>query len=169
MAESLQRPFDNLSLRPPPQQSSHRRPSNDPARLIELTIPQINTYGRRMYYGFEINKEWVASYSQRECRKRGYSPGSPPAILFDLTVSLRILLEDTGIRKILIKTVYGQGELILPPDAPISWPLPPSGPQIFAICSSRSAWFEKRPTQAQVDKMKQIIGKEPKWWVYQGF
>jgi hypothetical protein len=64
MAESLRKHFDNFSLRPPPQR---RELNDDPVCLIELTVPQINTYGHCMYYGFEINKEWVASYGQGEC------------------------------------------------------------------------------------------------------
>ena len=164
MAYSLHQTFNNLSLRPEPQHLSQEL-NRDPALPMELTIPKINTYGRRLYYGFHITEEWAMNYGRRESRKRGLDPGPAPTIVFDVTISLKMLKENSGIRKLTYREVFDQGEPITPPVTQPIFPTPESRTQILVICSSRRRWFEGRPTQAQVDKLRHIMGREPMWWV----
>jgi hypothetical protein len=135
---------------------------------MQLTIPQWITHGRRMYFGFETTEEWLMEYAQMHFRNRGGVQNPPPSDLLLMTGSLQLLEEHSGIHPIRVKSVYPQGAHIPPPpkDNLQTLPLRESGGTIVAICSSSPKWFPKRPSQTQVDALKQIMGgTEPKWWV----
>jgi hypothetical protein len=161
MAKLLHKSLDHLNLRPVPH-------DKHPDLPIDLTVPQTNTYGRPMYYGFETTEEWLVEYTKVEYRRRRYVPDPPRSDFLLLCDSLRKLQEKSGVRRVKIKSVFPQGASIRPPpkDNRQIFPLPESGGTIIAICSSRPNWFAKRPTLAQMDVLKQIFGgQEPKWWV----
>jgi hypothetical protein len=155
MAHSLHQTFNNLSLRPEPQRPSHqelnRELNRDPTLPVQLTIPQINAYGRRLYYGFLITEDWTKNYGQRESRKRGYypDPDPGPTDFFDVSMCLKILSETSGIRTLTFKEVFDQGEPITPLITQPIFPTPESRTQILVLCSSRRRWFEGRPSQAE--------------------
>jgi len=165
---SLTKYFDNLNIEPLPKHSSHNESNKDPEPPMQLAIPQINTHGRSMYYGFETTGEWLIEYTKSEFKKRGYAP-NPPRTDFQHLVDSRLLLQaHSGVRSIRVKSVFPQGATILPrpKDNRQIFPLQESGGTIVAICSSSPNWFAKRPSQAQVDMLKSIMGgQEPKWWV----
>jgi hypothetical protein len=168
MSNSLTKSFEHINLRPSLQLSLHNEPNKGPAPPIQLTIPQLITHGRRMYFGFETTEKWLIEYAKTEFRKRGYTPNPPPSDLLYMSESLQLLQDHSGIHHVRVKSVFPQGTRIppRPKDNRQTFPLRKSGGTIVAICSSSSSWFPKRPSQAQVDVLKQIMGgKEPKWWV----
>jgi hypothetical protein len=165
MAASLHKPFINLSLST--RQSLDNKPKI-PSRM-RLSIPQIDTQGRCMYYGFDVTEEWMIEYAKAEYGRVEYNPDPPPSDFDLLTVCFPMLSNSSGIRTLKYKSVYDQGAHIPPRTNQQTLPLPKPGVHIIAICSSLPGWFERRPHQAQVDKLKEIMGgKEPKWWVAKG-
>lgn len=133
---------------------------------MQLTIPQIETNGRRMFYGIETTEEWLIEYTKTYRRDQGL-PISMSGLL-NLSDALLLLQRHSGVNTLRIKSV-------LPENAPIpparkgtqqTLPLPQCGKPIISICSSGHRSFQKRPTHAQVDTLKQIMGgNDPKWWV----
>ena len=121
-----------------------------------------------MYFGFETTEEWLIEYAKADFRQRGYNPTPPPSVLFLIAQSLQLLQDHSGIRRMRAKSVFPQSAIIPPPpkDNRQTHPLRESGGTVIAICSSSPQWFSNRPSQAQVDVLRRIMGgKEPKWWV----
>lgn len=121
-----------------------------------------------MYYGFETTGAWLIEYAKTEFKNRGYIPDPPHSNLQHTLDSLLLLQEHSGVCSIKIQSVFAQGAPIppRPKDNRQTFPLQESGGTIVAICSSSPKWFAKRPSQAQVDTLKSIMGgQEPKWWV----
>ncbi|KAF8800411.1 hypothetical protein BYT27DRAFT_7245710 [Phlegmacium glaucopus] len=163
MADSLHKPFDNLNLSPQSQQPSQKEANMDLDSPMQLALPQTNTHGRSMYYGFEVTDEWLIAYAKAESERRGYYPDPPHNDYDQIYMCLPLLSSSTRIRKLTYKAVFEQGAPILPKRRQ-TFPLP-KVTQIVAICSPRPNWFQKRPSQRQFDELKQIMGNEPQWWV----
>lgn len=154
MSSSLTKSFSDLNLR---SQEHNRGP-------IQLPIPQMDSGGRRLYYGIETTKEWLIEYTKADFRNRGHVPDSPYSDFMYLCQSLQLLQWYSGMRTVSGKTVFRHGVPIPPLHA--TGLLPENRVYIVAICSSGSKWFANQPTPAQVDKLQQIMGgQEPKWWV----
>jgi hypothetical protein len=119
-----------------------------------------------MFYGIETTEDWLVNYTKTH--RKDYDLPVCISTLLNLDHALWLLRIHSGIHKLRFKTV-------LPDDAPIPparkgtrqrLPLPKSGAPIISICSSKSRSFQKRPSQAKVDALKQIMGgKEPRWWM----
>ena len=156
MSNSLSKRIEDLSL------SKNLNPG--PAPPIPLTIPHLITHGRRMYFGIKITEEWLVEYA----KKCGYDPDPRPSKSLFMTRGLAGLRKNSGIRTILPKTVFAQGTRIPPQPTKVTYPLRECEAHIIAICSDGETWFANRPSQAQVDGLKQIMGAEPMWWVEDG-
>src|SRR5271155_2014939 len=125
-------------------------------------MPQIITYGRHMYFGIETTEDWLVEYS----KKCGYNPVPPPSDILFVSQSMALLRANSGIHHLRPISVFAQGTHILPRPIKITHPLRECDGVIVAICSDGPTSFAKRPSQAQVDGLKQIMGgKKPKWWV----
>ena len=132
---------------------------NKGAPPIPLTIPQRMTYGRRMYFGIETTEEWLVEYA----KKCGYKPPYP-SMYFFLRQALVLLEANSGIR-ITPETAFAQSTRIPPPIAKVTYPLLKVEAIIVAICSDSPKSSARRSSQEQVDMLKQIMGREPMWWV----
>jgi len=86
--------------------SPYHLPNTGPGLSMQLTIPQIEMHGRRMYYGFEVAEEWLIQYGITENRKRGYTAPLTSTNIFLLGAGLLLLMENTGIRPIRPKSVF---------------------------------------------------------------
>ena len=69
IAELLHKSLNHLNLRLNPH-------GEHPNLLINLTIPQMDTYGHSMYYGFETT-EGLVEYTKAEYRRHCYVPDLP--------------------------------------------------------------------------------------------
>lgn len=133
---------------------------------MELTIPHYETMGRIMFYGFKTTEDWLIDYAITH--RATYGIRVTEFGILNLQNALYILQRQTGINQLRLKSVLPENTPIPPPlegNRRIG-PLPEPGLPIVAVCSSRSTSFHKRPSQAQVDHLKQILGgEEPKWWI----
>ena len=155
MSNLLTKSFDDLNFRP----QEHNRGS------VQLTIPKIDSHGRRLYYGIETTEEWLMEYAKADFRKRGHAPDRVYSDFMFLCESLRLLQWHSGMHTVSGKTVFRHG-VPIPPLHVQTQLLPKSRVVIVAIYSSGSKWFANQPTRAQVDKLQRIMGgQEAKWWV----
>ena len=161
MSNLLSERFNNLNL-------GHNEPNTSPAPPIPLTIPQLITYGRRIYFGIETTEEWLVQYA-KDC---GFNPARPTSQIEFLGHGLAWLQAKSGIRSIQPKTVFAQSTRIPPHPTEVIRPIKIIQRsevtylrEIVAICSAGERSFANRPSQAQVDRLKQIMGGEPMWWV----
>jgi len=100
-----------------------------------------------MFFGFDTTRQW-----------RGWPVST--SVLLNLNEAQILLRQHSGAHMLRIKT-----ENALIPPSRKSTPLPEGGGPIITVCSSESRSFRKRPTEQQINALKQIMGKEPKWWV----
>jgi hypothetical protein len=151
MSNRLAQSFQSLSLNNDPRKG-------DPP--IPLTIPQINTYGRPMFFGIETTEEWLVEYA----KKGGFDPEDPPSTWVYLSAAWGMLCANSGLR-LIPQSAFAQNQPIPPRNTPVTYPLPKYGAHIVAICSNGPRAFPRRPSQAQVDRLRQIMGRDPMWWV----
>ncbi|KIJ93317.1 hypothetical protein K443DRAFT_402849 [Laccaria amethystina LaAM-08-1] len=116
---------------------------------MELALPNWPARGRIMFYGFRTTENWLIDYAITHRATHG-------------------IHRQTGIYQLRLKTVLPENTPV--PPAPQEnrriGPLPEAGPPIVAVCSTIGSSFHKRPSQAQVDHLKKILGGgEPKWWI----
>ena len=156
MSNSLTKSFDDLNLR---SREHNRGP-------VRLPIPQNNSHGRRMYYGFETTEAWVIEYAKADIRKREQPPDPLYSSMHLFSESIRLLRMHSGI-------LYLRGESVFPESTTIppystnyqKSDKAPEGRAIIVAIYSSSKW-SNLPSQAQVDKLQQIMGgREAKWWV----
>ena len=167
MSDPLTQSFDNPSVTSHPL-SPFDQPNTGSGPPMQLSIPQIQTNGRRLYYGIETTEKWLMEYTKADFRRRSYIPEHPPSALLLMSESLLLLQKHSGVRPLRVKSVLPQGAPIPPrrKGNRQTLPLPDPGEPIVAICSSHPKWFGKRPSQAQVEVLKRLMGgKEPRWWV----
>ena len=104
----------------------------------------------------------MAKHTVSEASSYGF-PASTAHDLFNFDYAVSILQRQTGISQL-------NAELILLEAEDTSIPPPkdyePEG-TIVAVCSNLRDSFRNRPSQAQMDNLKQILGtkEEPKWWM----
>ena len=113
-----------------------------------------------MFYGIETSKEWLADYANSTLQSYN-RPTIPKTSFFALYTAVKILRHRLRYKNLDVQTVFTI-------DTPVSRrvaPVPPRGRPIVAICSSEHRSFQRRPSQAQVDALQQIMGKEAKWWI----
>ena len=133
---------------------------------MQLSIPQRETNGRRLFYGIETSEAWLIEYTKTHRKSHGLSVSM--SVILNLSEALQLLQRHSGVHTLRIKTVLPENSPIPPArkDAQQSLPRLKCGKPIISLCSSDSRSFQKRPSQVQVDTLKQIMGgKEPKWWV----
>jgi hypothetical protein len=117
-----------------------------------------------MYFGIQVTEEWLVEYA----KKCGYVPVLPSSQSHTMSRALASLRTNSGIRSIMPKTVFAQATLIQPQSTEVTYPLRQCEAYIVAICSASARSFAKRPSKAQVDRLVQIMGAEPMWWVEDG-
>jgi hypothetical protein len=111
-----------------------------------------------MYLGIETTEEWLVEYA----KKCGYNPTQPSTLAF-LGKAMVLLEVNSGIMP---KSAFAQSlTRIPPPITKVTYPLRKVDAIIVAICSDSPKSFARRPSQEQVDVLKQIMGREPMWWV----
>ena len=115
-----------------------------------------------MHFGFKTHEGWLVNYGKTHGEAYGF-PASTAHDLFNFDYAVSILQRQTGISQL-------NAELILLEAEDTSIPPPkeyePEG-TIVAVCSNLRDSFRNRPSQAQMDHLKQILGtkEEPKWWM----
>jgi len=156
MSNLLTKSFDNLNL----------KYGGDNGGPVQLPIPPNNFHGRRMYYGFETTEAWIVEYAKADIRKREQPPDPPYSPMLLFSESIRLLRIHSGMRYLRGESVFPEGTTI--PPYPRSYQQSVQALEgravIIAIYSS-SKW-SNLPSQAQVNKLQQIMGGgEAKWWV----
>jgi hypothetical protein len=133
---------------------------------MQLTIPQIDTNGRRLLYGIETTKEWLSNYLEKY--RNDYAYQEDLSAMFQLYHAMGLLKLHTKIRNLDLQNVLPESTPIPPhPKGTLpTSPLPEGNKLVVVICSFYPESFDRRPSQARVDVLKKIMdGKEPKWWL----
>ena len=134
-----------------------------PSRKIKITLPNLATArdGRVCFYGYDVSMEWLVTYGTAHWCWGPLGPefddlskASGAMQLLRLNSGIKGLKFETAIKdpNIDAVTIPGHREL-----GEIRVPL-------ISIFSDEGPSFKKRPTEEQVHRLSEIIGKQPRWW-----
>ena len=119
-----------------------------------------------MFYGIETTEDWLSNYANSILQAHN-RPTIPRNSVVDLAAAVKLLQYRLRTKNLRLQTAFTIDTPIPRhvPGTPRTFPLPPCGRPIVAICSSGHRSFQRRPSQAQVDPLQQIMGGEAKWWL----
>jgi len=136
--------------------------------LMNISIPRCKTKGQILYYGFKVTEDWLINHTitHRDTYDIPFSEFN----LINLYHSRSVLRRQTGIKQLSLEQILPENPPVLPPKGMKLIHPPSYGRTMVAVCSSLKNSFRNRPSQAQVDHLKQILGAEedPKWYIDDG-
>ena len=107
-----------------------------------------------MYYGFETDEQWLVNHAKTH--RKAYRLPITNSSVFNIINAVTILQKQTGIKQLTAEPAYAIED----------HDIPENGTPIVAVCSNLKSSFRNRPSQSQVDHLKEIMGAgEPKWWL----
>ncbi|KAF8805221.1 hypothetical protein BYT27DRAFT_7169384 [Phlegmacium glaucopus] len=131
-------------------------------QLAYPTLSDVHTdpKGRICFYGYDISQDWLINYAKTHIRNHA-------RVHYDWALTSKavdVLIAQTRIRTLDMETA------LVNPTAPGDTIIPGSRPEepmvpILAICSNDPESYQRRPSQAQVDQLSHILGRQPRWWI----
>jgi len=125
-----------------------------------VALPKTAADGRISFYGYDITAEWVLNYAETH-----YKIAKEQDKLAKASIGAQLLKIHTG-----IKSLHFESALVDPTAPPGAVTIPGGRPgeprvRVLSVFSDEDASYEGRPSQEQVDRLSQILGKQPRWWV----
>ena len=129
-----------------------------PRRRAKIAIPtHLKANGRFLFYGFDISLEWLIDYA-RQSWGEGVDQYEHTAKVNNGVRALRLR---TGINRMALESGLVDSTL---PAGTITITGGREVPLLSIFSNERSS-YERRPSQAQIDELSQILGKQPRWWI----
>ncbi|KAF8067874.1 hypothetical protein FPV67DRAFT_1669749 [Lyophyllum atratum] len=157
---SIQQAMGALQLQQPSQVPPDTAKPSTPHRIV-LPLPKRVGVSKQHHilYGFEVSDEWLFEYCEQNAHRiRDYDPTRDS--MYKIFLAIKLLAAASKIRNLTIETsLYRVSEpsLVLGGDDGCV--------TIVCVCSSVKSSYERRPTEAQLDKLRSIMKKEPDWFV----
>ncbi|KAF5383273.1 hypothetical protein D9615_004870 [Tricholomella constricta] len=132
------------------------------AGLEQITLPRPPripiTKDRRLYYGFDVAKQWFNDYyEQNSHRIRDYDPAA--TTVWKMFAVTALLISISGCKNI---SVVHATHKVTEPRTECD---PFSGYNLITVCSTTSRSYHRRPNQRQLDRLRDIFGRDPEWFV----
>ena len=131
---------------------------------IEIALPDRTPDGRVCFYGYDADLKWLINYAVTHwcwgpLEDSGYDDISK------ITGAVKLLCAHSGCKNLqlesaLIDPTAPSNTVTIPAHLPGEVRVP-----ILSIFSDEGPLFRKRPTQQQVDRLSEIMGKQPRWWI----
>ena len=131
---------------------------------IQITLPSRPADGRACFYGYDVAMQWLVDYSTTHWRRvptgdRYYDD------LSKASGGIQLLRRHSGIKRLelefAIKDQAAPSDTVtIPGYQPGEVRVP-----VISIFSDEGPSFKRRPSQEQVDRLSEILGKQPRWWV----
>ena len=107
--------------------------------------------------------EWLIDYATRNWL---WDPNDPDYDdLSKISGALTVLSFQTGIKRLLLESAFKDqsapsNAATIPGYKPGEVRVP-----VLSIFSDEVSSFRRRPSQEQVDRLSEIMGKQPRWWI----
>jgi hypothetical protein len=136
-----------------------------PSRKFQIELPELSTDGRVCFYGYDVEMEWLIDYATKHWCWDPLDTSSGYDDLSKITGGLKLLGFHSGIKRLQLESVlkdqaapsnvatipgYRPGEIRVP---------------LISIFSDEGPSFRRRPSQEQVDRLSELMGKQPRWWI----
>jgi hypothetical protein len=127
----------------------------EPRRRAKIALPtHLKANGRFLFYGFDISREWLMDYARQNL-------GEGVHDRLKVNSAVRALRLRTGIKRLALESGLVDSTL---PAGTITITGGREVP-LLSIFSNERWSYERRPSQAQIDELSQILGKQPRWWI----
>jgi len=129
---------------------------------MKLALPtDLETQGRVCFYGFAVTMEWLVDYA-----KSHWTDADQYDDLAKASAAIKFLRRSSHISTLQFESALVDNtvstDTIFTPGNRRGEPMVP----LIAIFSNEKPSYKKRPSQAEVDPLSQIMGgKKPRWWV----
>ena len=139
------------------------------APKIQIAPPaNLGTDGRICFYGYDFEMPWLIEYATAHwcwcpIDSEFYDDFSK------ISGGLRLLKMHSGIKRLMFEAALKDDTVpsdvvTIPGNRPGEVRVP-----IISIFSDEGPSYRKRPSKEQVDRLSEIMGKQPRWWVdYEG-
>ena len=119
-----------------------------------------NPKGRVCFYGYDVLQDWLVNYAK--ANMKNYNVDGEMGLL---CTGVRIMKARTGIKTLGMETALV--DPTVPGDTVIGYSEEERSGMvpIISICTTERESYKRRPSQAQVDQLSQILGKQPRWWI----
>ncbi|KAG5641353.1 hypothetical protein DXG03_005446 [Asterophora parasitica] len=113
--------------------------------------------GRRIFYGFAISDDWITTFHNQRCLPEQRDDSSPIKCI----AVLDMLKAASGYRQIQVEeAVCRINEHPIVPSDDNSTVI-----HVITVCSALRSSYKQRPTQWQLNTLKNLIQQEPEWFV----
>ena len=130
---------------------------------IQIALPNLGTDGRVCFYGYYVGMEWLIEYATAhwcwDPIDSGYYDDLSKA-----SGAMKLLRIHSGIKRLRFESALK--DHTVPSDA-VTIPGHRLGEirvPLISIFSDEGPSFRRRPSQEKVDRLSEIIGKQPRWW-----
>ena len=140
-----------------------KKVSAPPKIRIQIDLPDIAPDSRVYFYGYHVELEWLSDFYT--AHRRLDPEDKSYDTLSKASAAIQVFRRQSGIKRLEYEMVLK--DYSVPSDA-ASIPGLRLGDErvpIVAIFSNESTSFKKRPSQERVDRLSEIMGKQPRWWV----
>jgi hypothetical protein len=131
---------------------------------IQIELPNLATDGRVCFYGYNFSIEWLIEYATTHWRWGPIDSGGYDDIS-KITGGLNLLRMHSGIKR--LKLESGIKDHAAPANTTTIPGYRPGEVRVtvMSIFSDEGPSFRRRPSQENVDRLSEIMGKQPRWWV----
>ncbi|KAF9459181.1 hypothetical protein BDZ94DRAFT_1057067 [Collybia nuda] len=132
--------------------------------LMDLPVPNWITPKRVLYYGFNITENWLLKFTETHWEEHFCGDIEESDDADRMVCGLWIIRRASGFRRIALKSARPNDRAIAE-DTFVMNAEPEIIVPILSMCSTLERSYYKRPTKEQFDRLVEIIGKEPEWWI----
>lgn len=154
MSVPLARSFNHLKVTAPP--STIQR--------VQVALPKPAADGRVCFYGYAVSTEWLIDFATTHWSNAHWGGIEKYDDVAKATAAIHLLTAYVGIKSLTYECAFKDHT------APLDVVAIPGRPgevrlRILSNFSNEVSSFKRRPSQEQVDRLSQIMGKQPRWWV----
>ncbi|KAF9459175.1 hypothetical protein BDZ94DRAFT_1268964 [Collybia nuda] len=137
----------------------------DPNSLMDLPVPNWITPKRVLYYGFNITESWLLKYTETHWKENYPTCDIKESNrLYRVFAGLCMIRRASGFRRIALKSARPNDRAIAE-DTFVMNAEPERIVPVLSMCSTFERSYYNRPTKEQFDRLVEIVGKEPEWWI----
>ena len=126
---------------------------------VQVVLPYRSADGRLYYYGYDVAMEWLMDYF-----KTHWPQGSSCDVFTKTVGGVHFLRNHSDIKHLDLESAFkdetAPSNVVTIPGRPGEIRVP-----IISIFSNERTSYKKRPSQEQVDRLTEIMGKQPRWWL----
>ena len=127
---------------------------------VPIALPKRSADGRVLFYGYDVGTEWYIEYTNTHRKElKDFDD------LAKISAGIQLLRAHTCIKGLRFESALNDpaaptGTVTIPGSRPGEPRVP-----VLSIFSNEGPSYKRRPSQEQVARLVQIMGRHPRWWL----